>query len=66
MNKNTVKKIFSIMDNPKLTNEEKTKHILQIFAKQKYVDIPFLKGILRELGQTELLNKLEKKLEGLK
>jgi len=59
MRKETVHKIFTIMDNEKLSNQEKTEKILQIFAKQKKIDLPFLKGLLRELGQEEFLKKLE-------
>lgn len=58
MRKSTVNQLMNIMDNPKLSVQEKTRLILQVFAKQKRVDAPLLRGLLRELGQDELANKL--------
>lgn len=58
MRTETYAKIFAIQDNPKLTNDEKARRILAIFLKQKKIDKLFFKGVMRELGQHELLHLL--------
>jgi hypothetical protein len=58
MRKETINKIFAIMDNPKLSSQEKLVCVLKIFGKQKAVDRPFLRGVLLELGYEELANKI--------
>jgi len=50
MRKSTWEKICKIMDSTHLTNEAKRERILNIFARQRYIDIPLLRGCLREIG----------------
>ncbi|BCV23266.1 hypothetical protein [Gelria sp. Kuro-4] len=58
MTKASIKKIFAIMDNPKLSNQQKVNKIMCIFLKQKNPDWALLRGIFRELGMPELADKL--------
>jgi len=38
------------MDSTRLTKEEKKDRILNIFVQQRYIDMPLLRGCLREIG----------------
>lgn len=56
MRKETLSRIFAIMDG---SAKDKTRKILSILAKQKTIDKLLLKGLLRELGETELASKVD-------
>lgn len=66
MRKSTWKKVCEIMDSTRLTNEAKKDRILNIFAKQRYIDITLLRGCLREIGydptDEEIFSELIKRI----
>lgn len=67
MRKSTWNKVCGIMDSTRLTKEAKKDRILNIFAQQRYIDIPLLRGCLREIGydptDEEIFSELKRRVK---